>query len=123
MFPFANRSAVAARWRTITAGEEATVDVLLEDASDMIRVRWPDIDDRVAAGSVDSKTLVRIVSAMVRRAMMNRGNDGVKQEQSTAGPFSGQVTYSNPDGNLYLTAQDITDLSAPTARATMGWLA
>lgn len=123
MFAFATKNDVAARWRALTVAEETLVDVLLEDASDMIRVRWPDIDDRVAAGTVDAKTLTRIVSAMVRRAVMNRSIEGVASQQTTAGPFSQNVTLSNADGNLYLTAQDIADLTAPTPRATMGWLA
>lgn len=122
MFAFAVSNDVAARWRALTPGEVTLVDVLLEDASDMIRVRWPDIDDRITAGEVDRKTLTRIVSAMVRRAVMNRGVEGIASQQTTAGPFSQNVTLSNADGNLYLTEREIADLTAPAPRGKMGWL-
>lgn len=123
MAAFATTGQVAARWRALTAAELSLIAVLLDDASDMIRVRWPDIDDRIVAETVSADTLVRIVSGMVRRAVMNRATEGVGQTSVTAGPFSQQMTLTNTDGNLYLTAQDIADLTDSTHRARMGWLA
>jgi hypothetical protein len=123
MFAFATKTDVAARWRTLSTDESTLVDALLEDASDMIRVRWPDVDERLTAGTLERKTLVRVVSAMVRRAMMNRGSEGVATTNTVAGPFAQNATFTNADGNLYLTAQDILDLSVATERSHVGWLA
>ena len=124
MLPFANTSDVELRWRSLSTSEQPIAETLIDDASDMIRVRWPDIDSRVAGGSVSTTTMVRIVAGMVRRAMMNRDSEGVTQQQQTAGPFSQGATYSNPNNNLYLSADDIRQLDPAgfAPRVKMGWL-
>jgi hypothetical protein len=63
---------VAIRWRPLSSTEVATVSALICDASSMIRNRWSDIDDRIAAGTLPAQEATRVVANMVRRAMLNR---------------------------------------------------
>lgn len=122
---FASVVDIAERWRPLSSSEEVRADALITDASDMIRVRWPDVDDRLESGDLRIATLVRIVAGMVKRAMTVGDLTGVSQQSQSAGPFSVNATYANPDANLYLTKDDITLLDGRgfTSTARVGWLA
>lgn len=123
--PFATYTDVEARWRPLSAAEEAIADQLAVDASDMIRERWTDIDARIANGAVPASSVTRVVAYMVKRAMLVGDAEGLESQQQTAGPFSVNNKYTNPNGNLYFTAADVLvfepEGSVPTAR--VGWLA
>lgn len=125
LLSFATVEDVEARWRSLSSDERSIADVLLDDASDIIRVRWPEMDARVLSGGISTQTLVRITAGMVRRAMMNRDVEGITQMQETTGPFSNGATYTNPNNNLYLSADDIRALDTDgfSPRVRMGWLA
>jgi hypothetical protein len=122
---FAVASDIEARWRPLTAAEVAVANTLLDDAADMIRNRWPDIDTRLEDGSVTYATVIRISVGMVRRAMINGDAEGIETQSQTTGPFSVSNKYANPNGNLYLSADDIRILDGLgfTPHAQMGWLA
>ena len=98
--PFADVAALEARWRNLDDGEHQRAERLLADASDLIRQecpRWQRAPD---------STLSRVACAAVKRAMSSpmTGFDGaVNQASMTAGPYNQQVTYANPQGDLYLT--------------------
>lgn len=123
MFPYATTADVEIRWRPFLTGEEDVAEVLIQDAADIIRTRWADVDARIAAESLQETTVVRVIAGMVRRAMMNRDSEGVAQTTETAGPFSQTAKFANADGNLYLSAQDVKDLSSSSHRSHVGWLA
>lgn len=108
--PFAAPADVAARWRPLTDEETTTATALIADASNMIRTRWPSIDDRIAAGTVRAATVLRIVAAMVKRAMIVGSNEGVTKASETRGPFSMSAEFANPNANLYFTAEDVRAL-------------
>jgi len=117
--PFATTDDLEARWRPLSVEETARATILLSDASQLIL----DEDTRgVFTEAVDppSLTLVRIVCAMVKRAMLNPGGDqtdGISQVQQTAGPFALATTYVNPAGDLYLTSAERRSLRFSTQRA------
>lgn len=116
--PFATAEDVAARWRTLTSDEQAIADQLCIDASNMIREQWPDVDARVAAGTLMAETLERIVANMVKRAMLVGDAEGLASQQQAAGPFSINNQFANPNGNLYFTAAEIQTLNGrPPRRA------
>lgn len=125
MNPFAISQDVANRWRPLTAEELSIVDTLILDASDIIRVRFPDVDARIVSGALAQSTVVRVVSGMVRRAMLNRDSEGITQGSETVGPFAHSQTFANPNGNLYLSADDIRalELDGFSPKVRMGWLA
>ncbi len=115
--PFATAQDVEDRWRTLTPEETAVADVLIVDASDIIRTRWPDVDARVASsGALTAGSLLRVVANMVKRAMINAGTEGLESRSQGAGPFSVSDKFANPNANLYLTSEDIRLLGGSQAR-------
>lgn len=108
--PFATSAELSARWRALTQAETQTADVLLDDASQIIRERIPDVDARIEAGTLARKTVSRIVCAMVKRAMIGGGGDSVASLGQTAGPFALTQSFANPMGNLYLGKDDLIAL-------------
>lgn len=124
MEPLASVDDVVARWRPLSEAEAVVVETLLSDASNMVRLRWPDIDARIADSAVVADAVVRIVAGMVRRAMLNRGSEGVESGSHTTGPFGDSVKFTNPNNNLFLTADDIRALDpfGGSPRVKMGWL-
>lgn len=105
--PFAYSDDVAARWRPLSTAEQAIADVRCEDASVVIRARFPGIDSQVEGGTVDQAAVRMVCANMAIRAMV-APNDGVSQESETVGPFGRSQTYANPLRNVFLTAADIT---------------
>lgn len=121
--PFASADDLQDRWRPLSTDEFALAQVKIGDASDMIRERWPDVDARILAGTLRESSVVRVVAAMVKRSMSN-ANEGVESSAEQAGPFGHTVKFANPEGNLYLTADEVRVLDgAYTAPGVvMGWL-
>lgn len=106
-YPFADSSDLAARWRPLTDAEASIADTLCSDASNIIRARFPGIDDQAASGQVDPGVLTQVVAGMVKRAMV-APSDGITSESQSAGPFSRSQSFANPLGNVFLTAADLT---------------
>lgn len=98
--PFATPDELAARWRPLFDGERETATTLLADASDLIMTQCPKWD------KANEATLRRIACQMVKRAMLAMDRAGVSQSTQTAGSFSESMSYSNPDGDLYLTSAE-----------------
>lgn len=94
---FAAVDDVAARWRELSESEQTRCMALLVDASDLIRTTCPNWQ---TAGMA---SLRRVTCAAVIRALQSGDMMGVSQTSQTTGPFSEQVTYANPGGDLYLT--------------------
>jgi hypothetical protein len=55
-----------------------------------------------------------VVVDMVKRALLSAvpDNPGVDTFNQVAGPFQQQITYRNPEGNLYLYDRELQDLLA-----------
>lgn len=96
---FATVADLEARWRGLSQGEQDKAQALLSDASAMIKATVSDIS------GVPAEVLRMVTCSAVRRAMASDqlGMGDVSSQQMTAGPFSQQVSFANPSGNLYLT--------------------
>jgi hypothetical protein len=105
--PFASALDVEARWRPLTSAEMLVAEVLVSDASTLIRARFPGIDGQVSSGSIDPDILTIVVSGMVKRALV-APLDGVTQQSEGMGPYSQGQTFANPMRNVFLTAADLT---------------
>lgn len=95
---------VEARWRDLDADEEARASVLLDDASAMLdAIVDVNPDDQRQLG-----LLKQVSCSMVIRAMLASESDayGVSRLDYGMGPFSQAATFSNPNGDLYLTGQE-----------------
>lgn len=100
--PFASAQDVADRWRPLSPSEQITATVLLGDASDMVREQFPDVDTRLADGSLRPTTLTRIVVGMVKRALSNP--EGKVRE--SVDDYSWQIDPQVAAGYLFLSAAD-----------------
>lgn len=77
---------------------------VLGDAEAWLRASYPQIPE-TPVGNLQ-KVLVLVSVAMAKRALAATERGGVTQQQNTAGPFSQSTSYRNPDGDLYLSAQE-----------------
>jgi hypothetical protein len=103
--PFADPGDVAARWRPLTDLESVTAQALLDDASALIRAEYPGIDGQIASGAVSAQVVLAVTAGIVKRALIAPA-DGVSQQSETVGPYSHSQSFSNPLGNVFLTAAD-----------------
>ena len=99
-----------AHWPALEAEREAEAAQKLHEASVEIRALYPDVDARILAGSLDEDVPRLVVCRMVKRAMtapdLAGAEGGVSTAQQSAGPFSTSLTFSNPDGAVFLSAAD-----------------
>ena len=98
-----------ARYGELSSELEGRATVLLDDAATII-------DAYVTADTTDERWLARarlVSCAMVNRALHASESDayGVSQATMTAGPYTQNVSYANPSGDLYLTATEKRTLS------------
>lgn len=122
MADFASYTDVQAGWRPLTSEEQTRATALIARASRKIRLRWPDADARIDAGTLDADDVRDVVAEMVQVAMTQ--TPGVSQESQDAGPFSQGRTYTNPNSRLYFTDDMLAVFDGydkPTA--VVGWLA
>ena len=110
---FATVADLEARWRSLTEAEEAQASVLLDDAAAYLQALVEvDTDDEVQAANL------KMVSCnMVKRAMSSSASDafGVTNATATMGPFSQQVAYANPSGDMYVSKSERAILGIGTA--------
>ena len=93
--------------------DDAALNVLLEDAEDLVLSEFPDISERIPS-PIPVLRVKRVIARVVIRHLKNP--DGVRVQMETAGPFSDQRTFSGDSpGALYLTDQDRSDLSPSVA--------
>lgn len=107
---YATLDDLKAHWPDLPADREAEAKQKLHEASVEVRALYPDVDARIAAGSLDPDVPKLVVCRMVKRAMtapaVAGAEAGVGSVQQAAGPFSTSVSFSNPDGAIYLSAAD-----------------
>lgn len=90
----------------------ARAQVLLEDASDLIRHRcagWEGAPEPVRAAVV-----CRVVARALRQRPAGVAGDASQVTQTT-GPFTMSTSWSTPSGDLFLTRQDRDDINGATA--------
>lgn len=95
---------LVARWHALEGAEADRAGVLLEDAAAMLGA-LVEVDPE-DGGQAE---LLKIVScSMVIRAMLASESDayGVSQLDYGMGPFNQAAHFANPNGDLYLTAQE-----------------
>jgi hypothetical protein len=111
--PWALSADLEARWRPLTEEERRRATVLLLDAQSLVMDECPRWESSTVA------TRVRVVCAVVKRAMSGpvEGLVGVSATTETTGPFSQQVTFANPAGDLYLTKAERRAVGGARVRA------
>ena len=112
--PFATTAELQEYWRTLDASEISRATTLLKLASDRLRMlalrAGIDLDAKVKAdpNSVYVSTLKFAVMDAVKRAMQAPADlPPVNSYQQTAGPYSENIAYANPTGDLYFKKSEL----------------
>lgn len=107
---------VQARWigHTLSAGEEATAQVYLDDGWRTLRREVADLETRMATDSDLTAEAVRVLAAAVLRVMKNP--DGHKSETRSIDDASRSWTLdvSRATGELYFTDDELACLREPS---------
>lgn len=107
MGAFATADDVRLRWAGAPAND-GLIEAVLEDAAVWLRAWYPSIP---AEPSDTLLSALRMVSvSMVKRSLLSADNGHLESMTDTAGPFSQARSFRNPEGNLFLTAQERTML-------------
>lgn len=106
--PYATLEDLKKHWPGMPVSSEAEGEQKLIEASITLRQLYPGLDAQVAKGTLDPAVLTLIVCRMVKRALLAGINDveGVASRNETAGGVTMGFSFSNPNGNLYLTKDD-----------------
>lgn len=107
---FAEVKDLEIRWRELSDDEHKRAEVLLSDASNIIReecaqsgVGLPAPDDGSDSAKLMHETLKAITCEMVKRVMLVPvDKPSLKSQQITGGPYSEMLSFANPTGDLYL---------------------
>lgn len=112
---YAQISDLVDRWRPLNDDEVTPATTLLGAASRLLDSRIPDLTARITSGALDSLLVTDVVCEIVRRALTMR-RTGVEQAAVTTGQITESLRYSNPEGNLYVTRDELARLSPSSSR-------
>lgn len=106
MQPYATPDELAAYWRTLTAAEISRATVMLNLASMRLRQIADQVsvnlDANIAASPVVASNAQWVVMEAVKRAMLvPMDTPPANQVQTTAGPYSENIVFTNPSGDLW----------------------
>lgn len=92
-------------WRALTAEERPRAEYYLGFSSRLIRRRWSDVDDRIAAGDLDAEDVQDVVVHMVLGIVDGAPVRRAKSWSETRGPLSQSVTLESGKADL-ITLED-----------------
>lgn len=122
--PFASIADLEAFWKPLGDTDEARATSLLNLASNRLRLIAErsnvDIEARRAASAAYDSTLGWVVMEAVKRAMLTPTDmPPVDTFQQTAGPYSENIKYTNPSGDLWFKRSELSELDL-NGRQTLG---
>ncbi|KRE72588.1 Gp19/Gp15/Gp42 family protein [Arthrobacter sp. Soil762] len=94
MADLAQIDTVAAAWRPLTSAEATRATYYLGSASRKIRRHWPDVDSRIAAGTLAAEDVSDVVVQMVLGAVDVVPVRGAKSFSEGVGPMSRSATLA-----------------------------
>lgn len=95
---FATHQDVTTAWRPLDPAEQERAEYLIRIATRRLRRRWPDIDDRVAAGAVDHQDVTDVVVGLVLQALPLVPQPGARSWQVSSGSESRSITLGSAAG-------------------------
>lgn len=122
--PFATLAQLETFWKDIPDADEPRAEDLLILASNRLRLIAEDVgidmDYKVANSEAYASTAQWVVMEAVKRAMLTPTDlPPVDTFQQTAGPYSENVKYSNPSGDLWFKKSELASLGL-YGRQTLG---
>lgn len=112
---YADHEDFAAYWRALTGDEETRADSLLKLASNRLRTiadqHNTNLDEKVNASPSYFVTVQWVVMEAAKRAMLTpTDTPPANSVQQTAGPYSSNIVYTNPAGDLWFKKSELHDL-------------
>lgn len=115
MSAFATVEQLEAYWKALNETEETRAELMLDMASDRLRVIGEqvgvDVDAKVAASTAYASVARWVVMEATKRAMLTPTNQPpVESWSQTAGPYSENYKYTNPSGDLWFKKSELSSL-------------
>jgi len=115
LIPFATLIQLEAFWKNIAVADEGRATLLLELASNRLRLIGEDVnvdvDNKVANSQAYETTIRWVVMEAVKRALSTPTDQPpVEAWSQTAGPYSQNYKYSNPTGDIYFRKTELSSL-------------
>ena len=113
---YANADDLAIFWKTLTGDDVARANNLLKLASNRLRTisdqqGHGDMDELVNATPTYFATVQCVIMEATKRAMLTPTDlPPVDTFQQTAGPYSENIKYTNPSGDLWFKKSELNDL-------------
>lgn len=123
LVPYATIDEFRAFWKDLSAAENERATSLLTLASNRLRMRATSLGIDLDAARDDSEAyasvLQWVVMEAVKRAMLTPvDTPPVNSMQKTAGPYSENLVFTNPAGDLWFKKSELSDLGL-SARQTL----
>lgn len=118
---YANDVDLAAFWRTLSDDEKTRANSLLKLASNRLRTiadqQSKNMDDMVNGSPSYFSTVQWVVMEAAKRAMLTPTDaPPANSIQQTAGPYSENIVFTNPAGDLWFKKQELHDLGLKNQR-------
>lgn len=112
---FVTVAELEAFWRTLTQPEKDRADSLLLLASNRLRLMAEniniDLDAKVNGSEVYKSNVQYVVMESVKRALLTPIDaPPANSIQQTAGPYSENITFTNPSGDLWFKKGELSEL-------------
>lgn len=112
---FANADDLAVFWKTLTGDDVARANSLLKLASNRLRTMGSaadvDVNAKVNDDAAYFSNVQWVIMEATKRAMLTPIDlPPVDTFQQTAGPYSENIKYSNPSGDLWFKKSELNDL-------------
>jgi hypothetical protein len=112
---YANDEDLALFWKTLTGDDVARANNLLKMSSNRLRLIAENVDivldDLVNANAAYFSTVQWVVMESTKRAMLTPIDlPPVDSFQQTAGPYSENIKYTNPSGDLWFKKSELSIL-------------
>lgn len=113
--PFATVDELQAFWKVLNEAEQTRAGSLLTLASNRLRIIGErvgvDVDARHDASEAYASTLQWVVMEATKRAMLTPTDAAPANSiQQTAGPYSENIVFTNPAGDLWFKKSELQDL-------------
>lgn len=115
MSAYATVEQLEAYWKPLTEAEQERAQVMLDLASDRLRVIGDnvdvDVDAKVAASTAYASVARWVVMEATKRALLTPSDLPPVDERSiTAGPYSENFKFTNPSGDLWFKKNELASL-------------
>lgn len=113
--PFATVADLEGFWRPMTDAEKSRANTLLPLASNRLRLKaenlgWS-LDDKVNSSEIYKSNVQYVVMEATKRAILTPVDaPPANSVQQTAGPYSENIVYTNPSGDLWFKNAELAEL-------------